>query len=446
MINDRAIILETLLEIQKESAYSNVIIKNVLDKYGYLERQDRSFIKRVCEGTLERRIELDYILNQFSSTKTNKMKPVIRTILEMGVYQLKYMDAVPASAVCNEAVKLAEKKGFRTLKGFVNGVLRNVSRNLDTVKYPDRSDTVMSLSIRYSMPEWLVKQFLSEQGEKNTEQILHAFLESRPLTIRTNLSKISADELEKRLLNEQVSVEKVSGLPYAFRLTQTDSIAELDSFHKGYFQVQDVSSMLVCEAANIAEGDYVLDVCAAPGGKSIHAADILRGSGHVEARDLTEEKVSLIREHIQRVGFSNIDAVVQDACELTPSMVGKADVVIADLPCSGLGIMGRKNDIKYRVTQESMASIVELQRNILRVVSQYVKPGGTLMFSTCTIHRAENEDNVLWIEENLPFQRSTHLELQEAYAANTQEQGYIQLLPQLHNTDGFFIAKFKRKS
>lgn len=448
MTNDRLIILETLLAIGQGDAYSHLIIKDVLDKYAYLDRQERSFIKRVTEGTLERQIELDYLIDLFSNTKTKKMKPVIRTILEMGVYQLKYMDAVPVSAVCNESVKLAEKKGFRTLKGFVNGVLRNIARNPDAVAYPDREADLLSyFSVRYSMPEWIVGLFLEEQGEETTEKLLQAFLEPKAVTIRTNLSKISAGDLKKDLQEEGAQAEQAPYVPYALRLIKTDSIAGLSSFQKGCFQVQDVSSMLVCEFADIQPGSHVIDVCAAPGGKALHAADLLNGSGHVEARDLTEAKVSLLEENIQRCGFFNIRAAVQDARTLTEESIEQADVVLADLPCSGLGIMGRKNDIKYRASSEKLESLVVLQREILRTVSRYVKPGGTLIFSTCTIRRAENEENVSWVKEHLPFTAvSLEGRLPQGLEVPTAAEGFVQLLPGIHDTDGFFIAKFQRQS
>ena len=446
MTNDRLIILETLLAIGQREAYSHLIIKDVLDKYAYLDRQERSFIKRVTEGTLERQMELDYLIDLFSNTKTKKMKPVIRTILEMGVYQLKYMDAVPVSAVCNESVKLAEKKGFRTLKGFVNGILRNIARNLDAVAYPDRETDLLSyFSVRYSMPKWIVGLFLEEQGEETTEKLLQAFLEPRAVTIRTNLSKISVLELKKNLREEGMQVEQAPYLSYALHLVKTDVLAELPSFQKGYFQVQDISSMLVCELADIRHGSHVIDVCAAPGGKALHAADLLGGSGYVEARDLTEAKIRLLEENIRRCKLSNIGTAVRDARTLTEESIEQADVVLADLPCSGFGIMGRKNDIKYRASSEKLESLVALQREILRTVSRYVRPGGTLMFSTCTIHKAENEENVSWVKEQLPF-TSVSLEdrLPKGLEVSTASEGYVQLLPGIHDTDGFFIAKFQK--
>ena len=201
-VNDRELILEILLAVTRDGEYSHIALRNVLENYQYLDKSERAFITRVTEGTLERMIELDYIINQFSKTKVNKMKPVIRTIIRSAVYQLKYMDSVPDSAVCNEAVKLAGKRGFSGLKGFVNGVLRNISRNLDNVKYPDKSDTVKWLSVMYSMPEWIITEWLKNYDREMVEKILLAFLAERPTTIRCNLSQISREELAEELKKE----------------------------------------------------------------------------------------------------------------------------------------------------------------------------------------------------------------------------------------------------
>ena len=205
-VNDRELILEILLAVTRDGEYSHIALRNVLENYQYLDKSERAFITRVTEGTLERMIELDYIINQFSKTKVNKMKPVIRTIIRSAVYQLKYMDSVPDSAVCNEAVKLAGKRGFSGLKGFVNGVLRNISRNLDNVKYPDKSDTVKWLSVMYSMPEWIITEWLKNYDREMVEKMLQAFLAERPTTIRCNLSQISREELAEELKKEGVKV------------------------------------------------------------------------------------------------------------------------------------------------------------------------------------------------------------------------------------------------
>ena len=349
-VNTRELIMEILLSVTRDGEYSHIVLRNVLEKYQFLTKQDRAFITRVTEGTLERMIEIDYIINQFSKVKVNKMKPVIRTIIRSAVYQMKYMDGVPNSAVCNEAVKLAEKKGFVNLKGFVNGVLRNIARNLENLTYPDRKNTVRWLSVTYSMPEWIVKQWLSVYDEQTVEKMLRDFLTEKPTTIRCNLKQISKEALILKLKNEGVQVEEHHLLPYALFISGYDYLGALQSFCDGDFQVQDVSSMLVAEWADPKEGDCVVDVCAAPGGKALHLADKLGGTGYVEARDLSDYKVGLIEENIHRTGVQNIRAVRWDATILDENMVGKADIVIADLPCSGLGVLGKKTDLKYKMT------------------------------------------------------------------------------------------------
>jgi len=296
-VNTRELIMGILLEVTENDAYSHLIIRNVLDKYQFLEKQERAFITRVSEGTIENMILLDYIINQFSKVKVNKMKPVIRTILRMSVYQLKFMDSVPDSAVCNEAVKLATRKGFGSLKGFVNGVLRNISRGIDEIKYPEeKKDKVEYLSVMYSMPRWILDKWMQEYDYETVKNILEGFLKKNSTTIRCNLSKTNPDTLKEMLEKEEIKVTPSKYLDYAFEIEDYNRMNVIEAFQKGMFQVQDISSMLVSELAGIKENDYVIDVCAAPGGKSLHAADKLNGTGFVEARDLTENKVALMNK------------------------------------------------------------------------------------------------------------------------------------------------------
>lgn len=422
-VNGRELVLDILLQITRDGEYSHIALKNVLDQYQYLDKKERAFITRVVNGTLERMIEIDYIINQFSKVKVNKMKPVIRTILRSAVYQLKYMDSVPDSAVCNEAVKLAVRKGFTNLKGFVNGVLRTISRSLDKVELP-------TLSVRYSLPQWIVDQWLEEYDEETVKRMGAAFLSEHPTTIRCNLNEVSKEELVRELEGEQVTVKETS-LDYALNITGYDYLGKLKSFQEGHFYVQDLSSMQVAEWAAPKAGDFIIDVCAAPGGKAIHLAEKLAGSGHVEARDLTEYKVDLIRENIERSRLSNIEAVCQDATVYVEESSEKADIVIADLPCSGLGVLGKKVDLKYKMTKEVEQDLVQLQRQILSVVQAYVKPGGKLLYSTCTIHRGENEGNTRWFGKEYP---AFHL---------VKEQ---QFLPGREEGDGFYIALFEKEN
>ena len=427
--NTRELILDILIQITRGGEYSHIALKNALDQYQYLEKQERAFIARVVNGTLERMIELDYIINQFSKVKVSKMKPVIRTILRSAVYQLKYMDSVPASAACNEAVKLAAKRGFGSLRGFVNGVLRNISRNLPDISYPSEEDMLYSFSVRYSVPEWILGQWLAEYGKETVRAMAEEFLKEKPVTVRFHPDRISKEELMRKLKEEGVSVKEDAELPYVLHLSGLDYLMKLESFQKGYFQVQDVSSMQVAQWAAPEEGSYIIDVCAAPGGKAIHLAEMLRRTGHVEARDLTEYKIGMIRESILRSGMTNIEAVQMDARLRDEASVGKADIVIADLPCSGLGVLGRKPDLKYKMTQDTQRELVKLQREILSVSAEYVKQGGKLIYSTCTIHKEENEDNAAWFARQFP---EFHLQRER------------QTLPGRDSGDGFYIAMFLR--
>ena len=444
-INEREIVLEVLLEITEHGMYSHIVLRNVLNKYQYLEKKERSFITRVTEGTLEHMMEIDYILDQFSKVKVKKMKPVIRNIMRSAVYQMKYMDSVPVSAACNEAVKLAVRKGFGSLRGFVNGVLRNVARNLDQIEYP--TEPLKRLSIQYSMPEWILNLWLKAYDSDIVEQMLQAFQRETPLTIRCNLRMVTPKQLKEHLEAEGVTVKVHPYLEYAFHISEFDYLGDLESFQNGEFSVQDISSMLVSELAAPKEGDYVIDVCAAPGGKSLHMAEKLNGSGHVEARDLTEYKVSLIQENIERTGLSNVEAVQQDALIFDETSVGKADIVLADLPCSGLGVLAKKTDLKYKATKEGADSLAKLQREMLKNVQAYVKDEGKLVYSTCTINPAENMDNVHWFLNQYPeFELiDIHGSLCEELQKDVKENGCIQLLPGVHQSDGFFLACMKKR-
>lgn len=430
-INERELVLEILLLVTRDGLHSHLAINQVLEKHQYLEKNRRSFISRLVHGTLERMIELDYILNRYSNTPVNKMKPVIRNILRSGVYQLLYMDSVPPSAACNEAVRLAEKKGFRTLKGFVNGVLRSIARDVETGKlaYPDESDEKLSLSVKTSVPLWLIEHWEKSYGLEKTKEICEAFLIEAPTSIRVNSEKISVDALAEKLEKTGVTVVRNPEMKQALFISGYDYFGGMESFLNGEFYVQDVSSMHAVLTADVQKDWNVIDVCAAPGGKSIHVAQLLEGSGHVLSRDLTEYKVDLIWDNIDRNRVSNMEAQVWDATELDESLIETADLVIADLPCSGLGVLRAKPDIKYNMKPDQMMELAMLQRKILSVVWQYVKPGGKLLFSTCTINRDENENNTEWfLKEYRQFER--------AYER--------QLFPNEYQ-DGFYIALLERK-
>ena len=421
--NTRELALDMLLAIDRDGQYSHLVLRDVLDKYQYLSKQERAFLTRLTEGTIERMLTLDYVIDQFSKTKVKKMKPLISELMRLSVYQIMYMDGVPDSAVCNEAVKLARKRGFSGLSGFVNGVLRSVARGWKDVTFQNES-------VRYSVPEWIIDGWNADYGRDVTEKMLEAFMQPAKITVRTNTQKCTPEELKDRLSQEGVTVEAIEGISYAFALSGFDYLAGLGSFQDGWFYVQDISSMTVAHVADPKKGDYIIDVCAAPGGKSSHLAELLDGSGMVEARDLTEYKVGLIEENILRHDLHNMKAVQQDATLFDEASVEKADILICDLPCSGLGVIGRKSDIRYKMTAEKAHDLAVLQQEMLDTVWKYVKRGGKLIYSTCTIHKEENEDNV-----------AAFLQKHPQFTLVEQRQ----IFP-MEGSDGFFVAKMIRST
>ena len=446
VVNLREVILGILMEITEDGAYSHVVLREVLDKYQYLPKRDRAFISRVTEGTLENMLLLDFVIESFSKVPVYNMKPLIRNLLRMSVYQLRYMDSVPDSAVCNEAVKIAARHGFYNLKGFVNGVLRTAAREMDRIVWPDPAeDPEKYLSVTYSMPVWILRKWMGQFGVAATEKICRSFMEEKGTFVRCDLRKASKEEIIESLQAQEIEVKEHPYLDYALEIRGYNYLQAVNAFRDGWIQVQDVSSMLAGEAAAPNWGDTCIDVCAAPGGKSMHLAQKLQGSGYVEARDISERKVKLMQEMIERSGAINIRAKVQDATIAVPGDRGKADIILADVPCSGLGVIGKKQDIKYKITQAKQDEIIRLQRKILHVVNEYVKPGGVLIYSTCTIGADENQNNLKWFLNYFPFRlESIDPYIPAQLHSATTKGGYIQLLPGIHQCDGFFIARLRR--
>ena len=441
---NRKLVYEILLELERSEQKADVLLHAVLDKYDYLEQRDKAFIKRLTEGCIERKQTLDYVISRYAKTKNGRVKPAVRILLCMGIYQIMYMEGVPDAAACNEAVSLAVEKGLGGLKGFVNGVLRTVSREKAQIAWPEEEKQF--LSVFYSMPEWIVERFLAAYGREQTEQMLAAYQSGRPLTLRVCAGHDAA-ALQKEWEAQGITVKASPYLPGVFQLENVPGVERLAGFSEGAFTIQDVSSMLAVYAADIHPGDTVVDVCAAPGGKSMLAAELCGEKGRVYAFDLTDFKVEKIRENAERLHLAQLTAEVHDARAHKAELEGSADVVIADLPCSGLGVLGRKADIRYRVQPQDILSLQSLQREILTEAIRYLKPGGTLLYSTCTVSREENEDNRDWLLKQFALEPvSIRERLPEAIVGDTAEKGAQQILcgfpkgqPLL---DGFFISVF----
>ena len=433
MTNARDIVLSILLDIEGNNTFSNIAITKALKKHQFEAKKDRAFITRLAQGITESKIKLDYIIDSFSKTPSEKCKPLIRALLRMGVYQIMYMDAVPDSAVCNEAVKLAKKHNFGNLAGFVNGVLRAVARNKDNIAMPGKENMSEYLSVNYSMPEWLCKKIMEDYGEKG-EKIIAASFDERKTALRVNTLKITREKLKEYIKDEGSVIDIImeDGIydENALLVSGYDFIRSMPGYRQGLFFIQDESSMCAIKAAGIKPYQTVVDVCAAPGGKTLNAACYMEGKGKIYARDISDEKLTLIEENVERLDIRDIICIEKwDAKKVDEKLVRKADVVIADLPCSGLGIMGRKNDIKYRIKQEQLDELVALQRDILSSVKQYVKKGGVLLYSTCTINPQENKENTKWfLENNSEFKLCTER----------------QLLQGVDKCDGFYYAVLQR--
>ena len=438
----RKIALETLIQIEKNSAPSHLVIKDVLDKYDYFSRGEKALISTLVKGTIERKIELDFICDQFSKTPHNKMKLPIRLIIEMGIYQILYMKSYDTLAV-NSSVELARKKGFSSLSGFVNAVLRNIVRNKDNIKYPEKNDKNY-LSVRYSMPEVLTDLLVSQYGFDITEKMLKESLESDYVRIRIaeGLSEEDKKNIIKELTDKGASVKEVNGFDNLYNIKGAGNINELSSFNEGKIYIQDVGSYMLVK--NVPKGERILDACAAPGGKSIFLSERFPES-RITACDISEEKTGKIEENIDRTGAKNIEVIISDATVFNKEFEEAFDVVLADVPCSGLGVIGKKQDIKYRLSDESLESLYDLQEKILINVSKYVKKGGYLCYSTCTVNKKENEEQLDKFLKNADFEYAD-LEFLPESLKERAKKGSISLMQGVDDSDGFFIAVLKKET
>lgn len=437
--NERLIVLDILMEVLEQNHYSHLVIRQALAKYGYLPKQSRAFISRLARGCVEELLLLDAMIDQVSSVKTKKMKPVIRNILRMTAYQLKYMH-VPAHAACNEAVKIAGIKGFRGLQKFVNGVSRNIARlDLPAERFEEH--------IRYSVPLWLyqkIKQWYPKQADSFFASLKEE--QEHGLYAHYHLSKASEEEITSSLAAQGVKVSRAAYADHCVSLAEVDRVESLEAFAEGWIQIQDISSALCAQCVSPKEGSRCLDICSAPGGKSIWMAESMRQTGLVVCRDISEEKLPLIEENRMRCGLTNMHIEAWDACVLRPEDERAFDYVLADVPCSGLGVIRRKPDIRYQMTEEKLTELVSLQRQILAQAASYVKPGGVLVYSTCTINPDENEGNVRWLLSQGGFELESFVPyIHQQIEGASPESGMIQLLPGQNRCDGFFLARLRKK-
>ena len=436
----REIAYKVLLDIEKNKNYSNMAI-NKHFKDVKMSNQDRGLATEIIYGVIENKYYIDYMIDKLSKVKTNNMEIYVKTLLRMGIYQIMFLNSISDYAAVNETVNLAKKKNSK-VSGFINGILRNVIRQKEEIGKVKTKDDVDYLSIKYSYDKWMIRNWMIHFGKEFTEELLEANNERPNIYLRTNTLKITRDELIKKLEKQNIKAEKVNVVEEAIIVEHLKDIENNSLYKEGLFTVQDVSSMLVGKVMNPKENSLVLDVCSAPGGKTTHMATLMNNTGQVVSRDIYDHKLKLIKAASKRLGLTNVDVEEFDGMKLDRESIGKFDYVLADLPCSGLGIIRRKPEIKYK-EKEEFRQLPPIQKKILENASKYVKVGGTLIYSTCTIQDSENIDVV-----NEFLQKNKNFELVPIKEVNVdlenQEKGYMKIYPNVHNMDGFFISKLIR--
>ena len=420
---DRKTAFAVLLDVEKNEAFSNLALNRRIE-----ENQPRNpaFVRELVYGVLKYQLLLDYQLDKLVKSGSKKLKKQDLTLLRMGLYQLTFMDAVPEYAAVSETVQLA-KKYARGRENFINAVLRNFIRGGRKLQLPERAaDIVTHLSVAYSIAPWVVRLWLAAYGEAQTEQLLAASNQTPALCVRVNPLRTTVPQLTQELQRAGFTVTRA---PHAARalLVRGSGLLATEAYLRGCFSVQDEASILVADAVGAKPGETVIDVCAAPGGKTLAMAEQMENRGEVLAMDLYEHKLALIEARARSEGVSIVRVLCRDSRECLDDCVGRADCVLADVPCSGLGVFRRKPEIKYKQIDE-LSVLVEIQKQILAAAAAYVKPGGTLVYSTCTIHPAENE-----------MQTAAFLSAHEEFTKIEEQQ----FLPQM-GMDGLYYCKMRR--
>lgn len=437
----RELALKIVNDIEGKGAYANIVLSRELSRHR-LTDQDRRFTTELVYGTTKAGGTLDWLLSHYSSRPLVKVNPTIRNILRIGMYQLFFLTKVPPSAACNEAVNLAKKFGHAGTVKFVNAVLRNAARSPEKAAYPDpQAEPVRYLSLKYFHPEWLVTLWLERWGFAECEKLLRINNETPPLCLRTNTLKISREELLKRLEIEGAKCEASNWTPEGIVCVEHPALANLPSLRDGLMQVQDESSMLVSHVLAPQPGEFIIDACGAPGGKSTHIAALMNNRGRLLSTDLYDHKLKLTEENAKRLGITMLETQALDATTLHLRYAGQADRVLVDAPCSGLGVLRRKPDSRWRKNQAMLRDLPVLQLAILESAAECVKPDGILVYSTCTTEPEENEQVV---EEFLRRHPGYSLEPVGSYLPGERKDRMLQLWPHVDGVDGFFIARMKR--
>lgn len=429
-MNSREAALKVLCEIDVNKAYINSALNSAIKDNELCDR-DKALLSEIVYGAVKNRLCLDYVIDIFSKLKSNKISAWVLNILRMGIYQILFLDKIPDSAACNECVKLAKKYSNKGGAGFVNGLLRNVVRSKNTIEYPSaESDIIKYLSVRYSFPEWMTKKLINQYGADSAEEFMRESNLPHGIDIRVNTLLTSAAELSEILQEKGIKNKLSDRALNIISVFANMNLTSLEEYKKGLFSLQNSSSKKAVDILNPQPGELLIDVCAAPGGKSCAAAEIMKNKGKIYSFDIHRHKIELIEKSAQRLGINIICADVNDASVLNTNFIKKADKVIIDVPCSGIGVIHKKPDIKWTRREEDIKELKAVQKKILSVSSKYVKPGGSLLYSTCTVFREENQDNVNEFLEHNPEFIKEHEE---------------QILTGKSGESGFYICKMVLK-
>lgn len=438
----REIALKIINDVMNNQAYANIALVRELNRHKVSD-QDRRFITELVYGTIKAGETLDFILGHYITRSLDKVAPVVLNILRMGIYQIFFLSKIPVSAACNQAVELTKKYGHIGTVKFVNAVLRNAGRDPDKVIYPDRQKNIAKfIALKYFHPQWMVDRWIRRLGPEATEELCKINNVTPPLSLRTNTLKTTREELLKILEKEGVSAEPSEWTPEGIVCHSYPALGTLKSLRDGLFQIQDESSMLVAHVLAPEPGEFIIDACGAPGGKSTHIATLMKNEGRVLSTDIYEHKLLLTQENAKRLGLMIIETQTVDATTLGTKYARLADKVLVDAPCSGLGVLRRKADSRWRKKESMFKELPVLQKAILKSAAECVKVGGILVYSTCTTEPEENHSVVNdFLEENQDFALE---HAGQFFPVEKIEAEMVQLWPHIDYVDGFFISRLVR--
>lgn len=442
MTSAREVAVNTVMQVFENKAYSNIALNRNLNESNLIDK-DKGLATELVYGTIKYKYSIDKILKTFLDKKFDKTDKYVLNLLRVCIYQLRYLDKIPEFAAVNEGVNLAKKHVSVGASKLVNGVLRNYLRDRDK-KYYDEDNFSEKLAFIYSYPQWMVKLFVSQYGEEIGEKILEGLNKRPSVTLRVNSTKTDYEQVADELIKNGYNVEEGVICPEAIRIVKGSSVEDNPLFREGILTVQDESAMLVAPAMDLEEGMTILDLCSAPGGKTTHIAELMNNTGKVYGFDIYEHKLQLIKNNCDRLGLNTIELGILDATERSEKLKESGDRVLIDVPCSGLGIIRKKPEIKYTKREKELKEIVAIQRKIMDNAAGYVKKGGILLYSTCTINKDENENNIQWFLKKFQGFQVEPLNFGKVENVIYDEKGCATVLPNEY-MDGFFIAKLKRK-